>query len=240
VPAGDHTVLVRLEDTWPRRLGWLVSGLGLAALVLLVSAHARGLLAPRPPAARSTPSEVSTPGELSPWPLLGVAALGLALAIGLNRAGWPYTPAAFDQPAPQRPHLTLWTSNLGLLGYDLARTTARPGEAVDLTLYWTAAGRVTANSRVFVHLMGPDGQLWANSDKFHPGIYEAMPTGRWPVGYSLSDHHTLPLAPDTPPGIYHLRVGLWNGYTGERVPVAGAAGEPTGDAATLPDTLTIE
>jgi len=243
VPAGTHTVLARLEDTWPRRAGWAASGLGLAALLVLAGWP---LFAK---AGRATTGQSGQPAAADgpvaaegwrPWLLPGVAAAGVAVAIGLNLVDWPYAWAKYDRPQPEHPLAAQWESNVALLGYDLPRDEVQPGEAVEVTLYWTAAGQVTANSRVFVHLLGPDGQLWANSDKFHPGRYEDWPTGRWPPGFVLADAHSAVVGEDAPPGEYRLRVGLWNGYTGERVRLSGGdSAQPALDALELSSVIRV-
>jgi hypothetical protein len=100
---------------------------------------------------------------------------------------------------------------------------------------------VTDNLRVFVHFIGPDGQLWANSDKFHPGEFHDFPISRWPVGYRLKDAHLAAISPQAPPGIYRVEAGLWNEFTGQRSAVLGVSGVPTTlDAALLTDAFQVE
>ena len=239
VPRGKHTVRVQLEDTAPRRLGWLASGLGLAALVGLGGWQIARRQARRHDAT-TTPGTRVAPEGAEGWLLPGLALTGLVAGIGLNAANWPYATQTYAPVQPQQAQAAHWSSGVELLGYDLMQTTLRPGDSVDLTLYWAAYAPTTANSRVFVHLIGPEGQLWANSDKFHPGEYEDLPTGRWPVGRPLTDVHTLVIPPDTPPGEYHLQVGLWDGYTGERVPLLIEEGpQPPPDALPLPDIIRV-
>jgi hypothetical protein len=133
-----------------------------------------------------------------------------------------------------------WTNQAALAGYDLPVITAQPGESIALTLYWRATANVTTNSSVFVHVFGPDGQLWGSSNKFHPGEWGDWPTGRWPAGFALTDRHTIVIAPEAPPGEYRVRVGLWNSTTGQRVPLItqGAQGSVI-DAFELPITLRV-
>src|SRR5690606_20183343 len=138
------------------------------------------------------------------------AAGGVLLAVlavnALAPAGYWWQPL-LPAVAPGAP-LARLEGNAALLRYELPHASARPGEAVSLTLHWTATGRLAHNLRVFVHLVGPDGQVWGQSDKFHPGEFVDLPTGRWPPGYVLADTHTAYLAPEAPPGQYEVRVGL--------------------------------
>jgi hypothetical protein len=114
--------------------------------------------------------------------------------------------------------------NIALLGYDLPPTQAAPGERISLTLYWQATGRVAANLSVFVHLYGPDRQVFGQSDKYVPLPF--FPTGRWPVGRIMLDPHQISLSPDAPAGVYTLAAGMWDRATGRRSAVLEAAGWP--------------
>jgi hypothetical protein len=75
-----------------------------------------------------------------------------------------------------------------------------------------------------VHLIGPDGQLWGQSDKWNPADY---PTSRWPVDRYVRDEHSALLRSDAPPGQYQVVAGLWDGDTGQRMHPLDANGAPT-------------
>jgi len=95
----------------------------------------------------------------------------------------------------------------------------RPGETVELTLYWQALGDSQVPYTVFTHLLGPDGQIWGQDDS-QPGR-GAWPTTGWVAGEVLTDTYTLTLALAAPPGEYAIELGFYDATTGLRLPVAG-------------------
>ena len=136
--------------------------------------------------------------------------------------------------------MALFDSHLALVGYDLPQTTAKPGDAVYVTLYWEAVAPATRNLRSFVHLLAPDGTLLGLSDNFHPGGLSILATSRWPVFSYVRDDHVVQIDPATPPGVYTLHVGLWDGFTGERMHLLDSAGQPgSQDGVVLTDHFVI-
>jgi hypothetical protein len=90
---------------------------------------------------------------------------------------------------------------------------------------------------VFVHLIGPDGQLWGQSDKWNPADF---PTGRWPLDHYVRDDHDAQLRPDAPPGKYQVIAGLWDGDTGLRMHQLDSNGQPTAaDGIVLTDSFVV-
>jgi hypothetical protein len=110
-----------------------------------------------------------------------------------------------------------------LLGYDLATTSIEPGGALELTLYWQALRQIEHFYAVFNHLVGPDGTVIAQADSWPQG--GAYPTLYWLPNEVVEDSYTILVPPDTPPGEYTLRVGMYDGATGER-PITLVNGEP--------------
>lgn len=51
-----------------------------------------------------------------------------------------------------------------LLGYDLGTTALRAGETLTLTLYWRSDRPTEQSYTVSVHLVGPDGRIYAQRD----------------------------------------------------------------------------
>ncbi|MCC7359747.1 MAG: hypothetical protein IT317_09730 [Anaerolineales bacterium] len=109
----------------------------------------------------------------------------------------------------------------------LAGYTLTP-EAGTLTvqLVWQATATPPIGYKVFVHLQGADGRVWAQSDGVPAGW--ARPTTGWLAGEYVVDEHTLALPGDLPAGDYTLYVGLYDADTNTRVPPTGPGAGPDG------------
>jgi len=97
--------------------------------------------------------------------------------------------------------------DIALLGYTLASESVRPGESICLTLFWQATNPMSMRYTVFTHLVDPRGRLIAQMDS--PPQGGTAPTDTWQAGEIIVDHYALALPPDTPPGQYELRVGMY-------------------------------
>jgi hypothetical protein len=76
--------------------------------------------------------------------------------------------------------------------------------------------------RVFAQVLGEANRQWAANDGF-PNTSPKR-TWRWSAGQVYTDVRVLHIAPDTPPGIYPLELGLFGGPDNERLPVMSADG----------------
>ena len=108
-----------------------------------------------------------------------------------------------------------------LLAYEANSMPA--GAALALTLYWRAGAPMAADYVVFIHLLDAAGDVVAQGDAAPQA--ERYPTHWWESGEVISDQHVIPLPADLPPGSYRIRLGLYRPDTGERLPLAGAAGD---------------
>lgn len=142
-----------------------------------------------------------------------------------------------DPPQPQRPLMADLAQVGRLVGYDLSATELRPGQALTVTLHWQATEATGQRWAVFVHLVGEDGALLAQSDA-EPGGGE-FPTSSWLPGEYLADRHVLTLPSDAVAGQAVLRVGLYDQRTGQRLPWVDAAGQPLTDALELPTAVQV-
>ncbi len=133
---------------------------------------------------------------------------------------------ALPEEIPQRLDLT-FGEVIHLRGYKLDTTSATPGETLSLTLYWQADGPTERSYTLFVHLLGPDGLPHGQVDRVPGG--GAAPTQSWAAGQTLVEEIALPVAPDAPPGTYHIAVGFYDVAYGDRLPVTDAAGNPLPD-----------
>ncbi|MBE7531009.1 MAG: hypothetical protein HND44_03725 [Chloroflexi bacterium] len=111
-----------------------------------------------------------------------------------------------------------------LVGYTLNKTDRRPGDIVLVTLFWQTAVSLDQRYKVFLHLIGPDGQLAAQRDS-EPGGGLNLTT-IWPPGETIIDNHGLLLPANLPPGQYTLLLGLYDiADPTARLPVLTPTGE---------------
>jgi len=118
-------------------------------------------------------------------------------------------PAASGQPS--RPADARFGEAIRLLGYDIRPETLTPGETASVSLHWQPLRPLDSDYTTFVHLVNADGRVIGASDHWPGGVY--YPTSLWKPGETLSDTHTLKLAPDLGRPPYALEVGL---YTGDK------------------------
>jgi hypothetical protein len=119
--------------------------------------------------------------------------------------------------APDMAHPTgdeLADGRISLAGYDLVVADG----AIDLTLYWKSLEAVDGNWKVFVHLLGPDGAIAAQSDSFPGGGLRWTDT--WKPREYVIDPHTMNPPDPLDGGGYTVLVGMYDPETGVRVPVA--------------------
>jgi 4-amino-4-deoxy-L-arabinose transferase-like glycosyltransferase len=112
-----------------------------------------------------------------------------------------------------------------LAGYNMGPRALRPGETLELTLYWRALAPIRENYAVFAHVRGEGETLWAGEDAWPQK--GAAPTSGWRMGDLIPDSYLLTLKPDTPPGLYEVEVGLYDSGTLERLRMMDAEGLPT-------------
>jgi hypothetical protein len=109
------------------------------------------------------------------------------------------------------------------LGYDLRSAEVAPGDRVPLVLYWQTVEASEDDLSIFLHLMGPGGELIWQDDG--AAVHGARPTWSWEIGEVVVDPHTLMLPRDLPEGDYRLVTGLYDWQTGERLPAITPGGE---------------
>ena len=105
-----------------------------------------------------------------------------------------------------------------LVGYEVTRREARPGDDLNVTLYWQSLIEVDHNYTVFVQLLSADWRVVAQQDR-QPLAGEA-PTSTWLQGEFLSDAYHLHLPADLSPGEYRIIAGMYEAMSGQRLPVS--------------------
>jgi len=109
-------------------------------------------------------------------------------------------------------------SQLHLRGFALE---PREGEAnaYSLQLFWQMLDAATTDYAVFVHVIGPNGQRYAQIDP-------RVPTSRLGAQRYITTDVPLQLPPDAPAGTYRLVIGSYDPATGQRL---GLSGHPSVD-----------
>lgn len=140
-------------------------------------------------------------------------------------------PVRIDHPTPEvppsQPLLARFGTAITLEGYDLSRST---DGTIVLRLHWRAQQPVADDYTVFVHLLGPDGQIIGDADS-QPG-QGSFPTSTWVPGEAILDTHVL----HSPPRALspsRIELGLYRLSTGARLPLHRADGATAGDSLTI-------
>lgn len=103
-----------------------------------------------------------------------------------------------------------WGREVALVGYRLERAVLAPGEELDLTLYWRVLGPFGGPRSATVQVLRDGGHKIAQTD---------VPLTPRRPGEVWADHRRMALAADAPPGIYELKVAIYNPMGGGNLPV---------------------
>ncbi|NLE44472.1 MAG: hypothetical protein GX620_07100 [Chloroflexi bacterium] len=138
-----------------------------------------------------------------------------------------YPPSVSSQPVkPDHASGATFGDEIELVGYDI-RERVRPGETLRVALYWHVLKPVPQDYKVFVHLMGPQGEAVVQDDGVP--VNWTYPTTRWQPGDTIRDEHILTLPQSAPRGDYQLNIGLYDQADGERPVVVDDAGNELAD-----------
>ncbi len=111
--------------------------------------------------------------------------------------------------------------NLGnkvrLLGYSLLTEEVRPGDILQLTLFWEAITPMNERYKVFTHVVDSYGHLVGQRDA-EPGGGVKITT-IWKEGERIVDNYGVLILPATPPGEYTIAIGMYHLETGQRLSV---------------------
>jgi hypothetical protein len=198
VAAGEHHLSVRFEDTPVERAGTILLLASLGALVAIL------VLARQ-------------------WRALLAALLTVLTFLTLTGLH------ALSSPTVQNPVAVgaNLDNQVKLLGYHLNRTDYRPGETIEVTLYWLGLQEMNQDYKVFVHLTDEgETRLIAQSDRWP--VYNFSPTTRWQKGEIVWDRHEIQIPEDLAPGAYRLSTGMYLLETMRNLDVLGQDGSPQG------------
>jgi hypothetical protein len=192
------------------RIGFPVA----VGLVLLAGAlFAPGDLALALILAASLPLAVAAAGLLGLAPALKAPALWAALLIlPLLASGPALAPDFQAYPIPQQPAGVFGKPQI-LLVHANAVTSPAPGQTLTLETVWQATQAIDFDYNVFIHITDDAGNLVAQLDG-QPLPDRPMTT--WRTGEVLPARYELTIPADAPPSL-HVRLGLYNWQTGQRL-----------------------
>ncbi|PWH13827.1 MAG: hypothetical protein DDG58_13380 [Ardenticatenia bacterium] len=145
------------------------------------------------------------------------------------------TPARYTHDSQgEHPLHIVWGERLLLRGYDISATRLKPGERLELALYWQALAPMSVRYRAFVHVERE--RIWGQHDD-DPVC--RLRTDEWRPPQSGVGQFRVSLDPDTPPGRYPVLVGVYDPETGVRLEAKDENGHSLGSAVEL-ITITVE
>jgi hypothetical protein len=104
-----------------------------------------------------------------------------------------------------------FANQIKLLGYVLPTRRVEPGGGLPLTLYWQSLAPVLGDYVVFDKLLDQNQQVYGGYDRLPREYYSPI---LWAEGEIVEDGFAVPVAPDAPPGVYNLHVGLYSPKNG--------------------------
>ncbi|MEJ5308680.1 MAG: 6-pyruvoyl-tetrahydropterin synthase-related protein [Anaerolineae bacterium] len=228
VPAGEHEVLLRFEDTPPRTAGWLIAGTGLIAFFVAVW---------RFPGGTAEPVKAKNETGLLTWLAVCLVSMFLLKPLLFDYVEWfHYTSPPGEARAARYRQSADFGGEIALLGFDLSSTQLKPGDTLDVTVYWNAQRVMSETYQSFVHVVYPEGRIWTQSDHLNPA---GFPTNQWPTDRYIRDQHRLVLPPDIPEGEYSISVGIYLLHNNTRLPVLHAESGARADNVILGKTINV-
>jgi len=128
----------------------------------------------------------------------------------------------FVAKTPRRAVSVQWDQQAELLGYEVFPEVIQPGQPLTINFYWRSLTDAAFEPRLFLQIVNRNGEPATQWEG--PAFAEDM--YRWRPGGILPTRHTLWLGPDTPPGVWFVRLGFFNPDDGARLPITALNGAP--------------
>ncbi|PJF41530.1 MAG: hypothetical protein CUN54_01150 [Phototrophicales bacterium] len=209
VPAGEHTVTLNYAGTTAQRAGTAMTLLSLGIVALLIISG------------RPMPQQPATQQKLeSRW---GIAIAGAVALLALVNALYisPNTTLFRRQSPPDSPvgmahevnvPFRMGDDEIMLLGYTIEQESVKPGEKLDITLFWRAQNVIEGRYRSRVQLVNLSvSEAWAVSEPPVPG--GGNTNGHAPDKY-FSDPHQLHVFETAQPYVGRIMVQMVEKYDG--------------------------
>ncbi|HEY89011.1 MAG TPA: phospholipid carrier-dependent glycosyltransferase [Thermoflexia bacterium] len=134
----------------------------------------------------------------------------------------------YETPSIAHPVTATLGAEITWLGYALpTEADLHAGGTLPVQLYWRADSAPARNYKVFVHLSGANGELYAQDDSVP--VHWQRPTSGWAAGEIIIDAHELVIPPTLPAGRYTLALGMYDAETLQRLPLRDANGQAVPD-----------
>ncbi len=156
---------------------------------------------------------------------------GTALTLGrFQRTITTLRQAQPAAPQPTTPVNAMLGGEIKLLGYDV-QGEVRPGQTINLTLYWQALRQPQVDYHTFAHVSDSTGTVVAQSD----GVTgNTQPTTWWLAGQVISETRQIAIPLTAPANLSPaIAVGLYRLDTSARLPVTGSNGKLRGDTISI-------
>ncbi len=232
MPADTGELLVSLGTTPVRAAAWALSWGALIALALMTWWRIR----------HSAPSydhaPLLTTAQARLLALVVAAFVVIVAAVAHTGLPMPRAGFALDGSIALRSRTDV---GLEALAYRVDNRAYRPGESIDLSIYWRALRTLPDNYTVRAELVSATpGVVYPATPLHAPGHY---PTRRWLVGRYVGDRFDVPLPADIPPGHYLIGVEAFDCQAEctpeDRLIFFDAAGSDAGQVLLLPTLLTV-
>ncbi|MBU1880329.1 MAG: DUF2079 domain-containing protein [Chloroflexi bacterium] len=116
-----------------------------------------------------------------------------------------------------------------LVGYQMQNR----GDSLHLTLYWQASAPIDRRYTVLNHVTDKADPARIVGQQDNQPVGDALPTTAWEPGRLVADEYDIAIWPNTPPGEYVLRVGMYVAPDGPRLAATDSAGQSLGDSIPL-------
>jgi 4-amino-4-deoxy-L-arabinose transferase-like glycosyltransferase len=120
----------------------------------------------------------------------------------------------------------------------LSQEKIRPGETLNVVLYWRSDGLVREDYTVFTHLLSADGNMVAQWDQVP--LFGIRPVWTWRDGELLEDVYHLAIPSDADPGVLELSAGMYDSQSIQRLVARDARGNGLPENRILLGLITVE
>jgi len=143
-------------------------------------------------------------------------AQGVHKVLGEVSVGLASVPPPEEALSIQHPSSANFSGGVRLLGYSLGGESYRPGDTLDLTVFWKALADLREDYSYSLKLEDDSGTAWAAIDDQPAG--SGYSTSLWTKGQLFRDLSRLTVPASTPSGQYRLVLTLYDPIDGRAVP----------------------